>query len=76
MTLATYLDIDRNRNAYVLTVSHTFNKKGEPVDTIRTVKHLGKWTVGSMVLDRRQLPIWPRCKESGDYDKFIGIVSK
>lgn len=68
-----YLDIDRTGEGYILTVLHTVNKKQEPVEIIKTVKHLGlidHWTV---VMDYKELDLWPRCIESGDWFRFVSV---
>jgi hypothetical protein len=71
MRIQKYLDIDRIGYGYILTVKHTVNKKQEPVETIMQVQHLGPVDHWQLVVDYRDLELWPRCKESGDQDRFM-----
>lgn len=65
-----YFDIDRSGYVYVLKVRTTKNKKGENVDTIIKVTHMGAlhWSECAFLIDYE---IWPRCLESGDYDNHF-----
>lgn len=67
-----YLDVDRSSNAFILRVRTEKNKKGEDVDTIMHVEHLGKRSNLSLMA-LSHIPVWPRAIESGDYDKAISI---
>lgn len=66
-----YIDVDRTGEGYILTVLHTVNKKQEPVETIKAVKHLGPIDHWTMIVDYKELELWPRCYESVDWSRFI-----
>lgn len=58
----TRFDVDRSGNAFLLTVYMAINKKGEPVEDIIRVKHLGKVTKEMLdeYLKVQQLPVHRR----------------
>ena len=66
-----YLDVDRTGEGYILTVLHTVNKKQEPVEINKTVKHLGPIDYWTVYVDYSELDWWPRCIESGDLNNFL-----
>lgn len=68
-----YIDIDRTGEGYILTVLHTVNKKQEPIEIIKAVKHLGPVDHWSVVMDYKELDIWSRCIESGDWFRFVNL---
>ena len=69
--LRDYLDVDRVGNGYILTVKHTVNKKNEPVETIQQVKHLGPVDHWSVCVEYKDIDLWSRAVESGDFHKLV-----
>lgn len=74
MTTKKYFDVDRKQNWYILTVKHTKNKKGEDIDTIMKVDHLGQLTSLSQVAELLDYEVWERCLDSGDYDLYFKLT--
>lgn len=71
MRKVTYLDIDRQGNGYLLNVTHSLNKKNEPVDTITQVSHLGALDHYDYTVTYEEYTLWPRCIDSGDFDNYL-----
>lgn len=69
----TFFDVDRSGFCYLLRVKFSFNKKGELVETIMQVTHLGKLTHLEYVLKYNSYVVWPRAFESNDIKK-LGTV--
>lgn len=69
----TFFDVDRSGYCYLLRVKYSFNKKGELVETIMQVTHLGKLTKREYLLNYVGYVVWHRCFESQDFNK-LGTV--
>lgn len=61
-----YLDVDRMSHGFIVTIRHDVNKKGEPVETITHVVHLGTITQKDVDTLYSKYPIATRSTESGD----------